>query len=56
MLYNLRTLISLVGAERVIVRVPLIRDYNTEQNRKDSVELLKGFGVSNFDLFSYKIK
>ena len=54
MLENLKLLLSLVGSERVILRVPLIPDYNTEQDRESSVQILTSLGVKNFDLFSYK--
>ena len=54
MLENLRTLISLVGAERVVVRVPLIPGYNTESDREKSRALLESMGVTQFDFFTYK--
>ena len=54
MLENLRTLISLVGAERVMVRVPLIPGYNTESDRERSRALLESMGVTQFDFFTYK--
>lgn len=56
MLSNLEKLISLVGAERVVVRLPLIPDYNTEEDRKKSLDILKAMGVVNFDLFAYRRK
>lgn len=54
MLENLRTLISLAGAERVVVRVPLIPGYNTEDDREKSRALLTSLGVTQFDFFTYK--
>jgi pyruvate formate lyase activating enzyme len=54
MLENLRTLISLAGAERVVVRVPLIPGYNTEDDREKSRALLESMGVTQFDFFTYK--
>ncbi|MBE6648813.1 MAG: radical SAM protein [Ruminococcaceae bacterium] len=54
MLDNLALLLSLVGADRIMVRVPLIPDYNTEEDRKNSVELLLSMGITNLDLFKYK--
>ena len=54
MLENLRTLISLAGAERVVVRVPLIPGYNTEDDREKSRSLLTSLGVTQFDFFTYK--
>ena len=54
MLENLRTLISLAGTERVVVRVPLIPGYNTEDDREKSRALLTSLGVTQFDFFAYK--
>ena len=54
MLENLRTLISLAGTERVVVRVPLIPGYNTESDRERSRSLLESMGVTQFDFFTYK--
>ena len=54
MLENLRTLISRAGTERVVVRVPLIPGYNTEDDREKSRALLESMGVTQFDFFTYK--
>lgn len=56
MIENLKYLLTLVGNERITVRVPLIKDYNTEQDRDKSIELLSSLGITEFDKFSYKIK
>lgn len=53
MLENLRRLLTLVGPDRVQVRLPLIPGYNTEDHRRRSVRLLEGLGVTRFDLFTY---
>ena len=53
---NLKLSLSLVGSERIIARVPLIKDFNTEKDRESSVALLKEIGLTQFDLFEYKIK
>ena len=55
-LNNLQHLISEAGAERVTVRLPLIPDFNTEDNRKKSEEILRSMGVTKFDKFNYKIQ
>ncbi len=55
MLQNLETLLRLVGPERITVRLPLIPDYNTEQDRLASRDKLAAMGIQNFDLFSYRI-
>lgn len=53
-LENLRTLLGAVGPERVKVRVPLIPGFNDEADREKTVELLKTFGCTRFDLFEYR--
>ena len=56
MLSNLQKLAALIGTERIVVRVPLIPDYNTDENRQKSRAVLQGLGVTRFDFFTYKIK
>ena len=53
---NLRRLLDRVGAERIVVRVPLIPDYNTTEDQANSVSSLKALGVTRFDLFPYVIR
>lgn len=55
MLQNLRRLLSLVGPERITVRLPLIPDYNTEEDRQRSRDALQEMGIQKFDLFTYRI-
>ena len=55
MLENLRFLLSLVGPERITVRLPLIPDYNTEEDRQRSKALLLETGIQKFDLFTYRV-
>ena len=50
---NLRFLLEKAGPERVVVRVPLIPDFNTEEVQQRSAERLKELGVTRLDLFSY---
>lgn len=52
-LSNLRLLLSLVGAERIRVRVPLIADFNDAAAQQRSKECLLDMGLSNIELFSY---
>ena len=52
---NLKTLIAAAGAEKITVRVPLIPDFNTNEDRKKTEQLLKEYGITNFDFFNYKI-
>lgn len=54
MLNNLRQLLELIGPERIVVRLPLIPDFNTEADRQASQALLAEMGVTHFDLFTYR--
>lgn len=44
-----------VKKEDVVIRVPLISGYNTEEDIKNSICELKTIGFSQFDIFRYKI-
>ena len=50
---NLLFLLEKAGPERVVVRVPLIPEFNTEEARQRSTERLKELGVTRMDLFQY---
>ena len=52
---NLRLLISLVGQERILVRIPLIPNYNTPDYQTRSLNALKSLGLTRFDRFTYRI-
>ena len=54
MLENLKRLLALVGPERITVRVPLIPDFNTEDDQQRSQATLETMGICNFDLFTYR--
>lgn len=54
MLENLRRLVTLIGADRVTVRVPLIPTYNSKEDCEKSVERLAALGVTRFDRFTYR--
>lgn len=54
MLENLKELLKLVGPERIVVRLPLIPDFNTEADRQSSQLLLQELGIQQFDLFTYR--
>lgn len=56
MLENLQKLLQLIGPERIVVRLPLIPDYNTEEDRQKSRQRLEDMGITQFDLFTYKVK
>ena len=53
-LSNLSLLLKAAGADRITVRVPLIPGYNSDEDRQRSVLLLRGMGITEFDLFKYK--
>ncbi len=55
-LENLKSLLTKLSPEKITLRVPLIKDYNTTLNQENSVSLLKEMGFHKFDLFEYKIK
>ena len=53
MMNNLRYLLERTGPEQILVRVPLIPEYNTETNQEVSRKILLEMGVKNLDLFKY---
>ena len=53
---NLEQLLSLVGPERILVRIPLIPEYNTKEAQSHSIDTLKAMGFTRLDPFSYIIK
>ena len=55
-LQNLAYLIQAIGADNVLVRLPLIPNFNTDKDRKKSRTLLSDMGVTRFDEFEYIIK
>ena len=54
MLENLEKLVALVGPERIVVRVPLIPEFNTEADRDRSRARLEALGITQLDLFTYR--
>ena len=52
---NLKRLAEQIGPERIVVRLPLIPEFNTEVNRQNSRNLLADMGITQFDLFTYKV-
>lgn len=53
---NLRQLVDRIGPERILVRVPLIPDYNTDADRDRSVAALTAMGLTRFDRFEYTLR
>ena len=56
MLDNLRRLLECIGPERIVVRLPLIPQFNNDDDRRRSKTLLQELGVTKFDLFTYRIE
>ena len=56
MLANLRRLVDLVGPERIMVRLPLIPEFNTDADREKSERRLREMGIQHFDRFTYRIE
>lgn len=52
---NLEKLVNLGLAEKVLIRLPYIKSYNTEIDVCNSYKKLEQMGYSRFDKFSYKI-
>lgn len=53
---NLGWLLEKKGPEHVIVRVPLIPDFNSEADCDRTVERLTEMGISRIDRFTYRVK
>ena len=54
---NLRWMLRHKGmAERIILRLPHIPEYNTDEDVKQSRRLLKDMGIKTFDEFNYIVK
>ena len=56
MLQNLARLVQTVSPERIVVRLPLIPDYNTEDDVQKSQEKLSALGITRFDRFTYRVE
>lgn len=53
---NLERLLEAVGPQRVLVRVPLIPQYNEPADREKSIAALRSLGVARIDSFSYVLR
>ena len=53
---NLAWLAANYDREHVILRVPLIPEFNTDEDRERSVERLSKLGFGNFDRFTYRVE
>jgi radical SAM domain protein len=43
-------------ADKVIIRLPLIPEYNTDEDRQQSQQQLEDMGFTNFDKFNYIVR
>lgn len=53
---NIKLILNKKGSDVLTVRLPLIKGYNTENNREKSETFLRSLGVKKFDKFNYIIK
>jgi|GEM_PF-68534 len=53
---NLQWLADNDYSDKIIIRLPLIPKYNTEENREHSQQLLKNIGFNYFDTFTYIVR
>lgn len=53
---NLQWLAANGYADKVIIRLPLIPEYNTDEDRQQSQQQLEKMGFRNFDKFNYIVR
>ena len=53
---NLQWLAANGHADKVIIRLPLIPEYNTDEDRQQSQKELEEMGFTNFDKFNYIVR
>ena len=53
---NLQWLATNGYADKVIIRLPLIPEYNTDEDRQQSQQQLEEMGFTNFDKFNYIVR
>lgn len=53
---NLRWILERKGAERIKVRIPHIKDFNTDDDVRKSMETLRDIGFTDLDEFEYVIR
>lgn len=53
---NLRWILERKDAERIKVRIPHIKDFNTDDDVKKSIETLRKMGFTDLDEFEYVIR
>lgn len=55
MLDNLKELIKIVPPEKLVLRIPLIPEFNTPEDQKASRDYLESLGITRFDEFEYDL-
>lgn len=55
MIDNLQKLLALVSPRRIILRIPLIPEYNTAEDQLSSRLFFEKMGITQFDLFPYQL-
>ena len=50
---NLKWLIAMKKADHILCRIPLIPGFNNEENLQQSEKILREWGISRFDKFTY---
>ena len=53
---NLRLLADAGKTDSCVVRIPLIKNYNTDKDRQKSISMLRELGFADFDMLNYIIK
>ena len=53
---NLQWLAANGYADKIIIRLPLIPEYNTDEDRQQSQQQLEEMGFTNFDKFNYIVR
>ncbi len=53
---NLQWLVAQGKADNIVVRVPRIPDFNTDNDVEQSIAMLRNLGLKNFDRFDYIVR
>lgn len=56
MLQNLERLLEIFPSEKIMVRLPLIPEFNSDEDRQKSRQMLKKMGVKQFNMLEYIVK
>ena len=51
---NISKLVSRVGSNKAVIRIPIIPEYTNKNDQHRAVETLKEMGIQKFDLFKYR--